>query len=269
MNRMGSRRLGEITVAADVATGITHSFHREHLFAACLFARRARRLEERGVTGVGPEGMARHRAYVTGAIFSSVAFLDCSINELYLESRRAGRNGTSLQPTRAHTLLAKLWPSVEFSPMMLRYKMALKATDAERFDELRAPYRDVETLIGLRDALVHYQPERHHERRRHHRLQRRLRGKFALNTLLPMRALWFPDLCLGSGCAQWALRTAQAFSDEVCHRISIPSRGQAACDPRPRLLLNSERAPASAAVRRTTVRRRSSPRRRSGIAVTR
>ncbi len=226
-DRTSIRRLAEITGTLNVATPLTHSFRREHLFSACYLLETGRQLESLGVAAVGAEGLARHRACMIGAIFLSVAFLESAINELYLELQDAGRNGISAIPKRAHALLARLWPSVEFSPMMLRYRVALQAADAERFNEARAPYRDVANLLRLRDALVHHRPERYDERRRHHSLQLRLRGEFPANTLLPARARWFPDVCLGSGCAAWAIRTAEAFSDAFCGRMSIPSRGRA------------------------------------------
>jgi len=203
--------------------GIDYSFQREHLHAAGYFVAMARRIESRGIAAVGPEGMTRHRASVTGAIVSSVAFLESSINELYLEFQRAGDDG-SPTPTRAHTQLETLWPSAEGAPLTLRYQVALQSVDAERFNERRSTYKNVERLLELRDALVHHQPERHDERQRHQSLQRRLRTCFSPNTLLPARARWFPDLCLGAGCATWALRSAEAFSDEFCSRMAIPSR---------------------------------------------
>ncbi len=213
--------------------GIDHSFQREHLLAASYFVRMATRIESRGAAAVGPEGMTRHRAWVTGAIVSSVAFLESSINELYLEFERAGDDGSPM-PTRAHTQLETLWPSAEGAPLTLRYQVALQAVDAERFNERRSTYRNVERLLELRDALVHHQPERHDERQRHQSLQRRLRNCFAPNSLLPPRARWFPDLCLGSGCATWALRSADAFSDEFCGRMGIPSRVRPVSASRPR-----------------------------------
>src|SRR5688572_1580636 len=203
--------------------GIEHSFQREHLLAASYFVAMAKRIESRGAAAVGAEGMTRHRASVTGAIVSSVAFLESSINELYLEFQRAGDDGSAI-PTRAHTQLETLWPSADGAPLMLRYQVALQSVDAERFNERRSTYKNVERLLELRDALVHHQPERHDERQRHQSLQRRLRTCFAPNTLLPARARWFPDMCLGAGCATWALRSAEAFSDEFCRRMGIPSR---------------------------------------------
>lgn len=180
-------------------------------------------MESRGASAVGPEGIANHRACVTGAIVSSVAFLESSINELYIEFQRASDDGTRI-PTRAHTQLERLWPSAEGASLMLRYQVALQSVDAERFNERRSTYKNVERLLELRDALVHHQPERHDERQRHQSLQRRLRTCFSPNTLLGPRARWFPDLCLGAGCATWALRSVEAFSDEFSGRMGIPSR---------------------------------------------
>jgi hypothetical protein len=217
------RRLHAVTATAKGSTGIDHSFQREHLLAASYFLAMARRLETRGAAVVGAGGMTRHRACVTGTIVSSVAFLESSINELYLAFQDAG-DPTSSLPTLARNLLEKLWPSVDGAPLTLRYQVALQAVDAERFNERHATYRNVQYLLELRDALVHHQPERHDERQRHQHLQRVLRNRFAPNTLLPARARWFPDLCLGVGCATWALRSAEAFSEEFSGRMSLPSR---------------------------------------------
>ena len=137
--------------------GIEHSFQREHLLAASYFVAMAKRIESRGTAAVGSEGMTRHRASVTGAIVSSVAFLESSINELYLEFQRAGDDGTPI-PTRAHTQLETLWPSAEGAPLTLRYQVALQSVDAERFNERRSTFKNVERLLELRDALVHHQP---------------------------------------------------------------------------------------------------------------
>ena len=218
---------------AGAPVGIDHSFQREHLLAAGYFVALAKRIEARGSAGVSPEGMTRHRACVTGAIASSIAFLESSINELYLEFQNTGDNGSSLH-IRAHRQLERLWPSVEGAPLTVRYQVTLQAVDAERFNERRSTYKNVERLLELRDALVHHQPERHDERQRYQHLQRRLRTCFSPNTLLGPRARWFPDLCLGAGCATWALRSAEAFSNEFCGRMAIPSRVRPVSASRPR-----------------------------------
>jgi len=172
IDRMSTRRTSEIARSGEVAPGITYSAHREHLLAACYFAKMARRIETRASIAVKQDAISRNRTFVTATILSSVAFLEASINELFLEFRDAGRNETTKLPRRVHKVLAKLWPTVESSPMIFKYQVALHAADAEPFNERRAPYRDVESLIMLRDALVHSQPERRDERGRHAELAR-------------------------------------------------------------------------------------------------
>ena len=62
---------------------------------------------------------------------------------------------------------------------------------------------------------------------------------FAEHTLWP-KARWFPDLCLGAGCATWALRSAEAFSNEFCIRMGF--------HPRPPVRDARRRRPSSAVV---------------------
>lgn len=199
--------------------------YRQHLLAARQFATNARVLEHRGPDRVTAAGADRHRAYVTAAILASVAFLEASINELYFDLQELEpSNGT--QPLNG--LLARLpdvWPAAERSPILHRYQLALALADAERFDQARAPYCDAESLIQLRDALVHQQPDPDDGRARLRRLERRLKPRFAPNALAKPESPWFPHLCLGAGCADWAVQTAESFSDAFCQRMSIPARG--------------------------------------------
>jgi hypothetical protein len=62
---------------------------------------------------------------------------------------------------------------------------------------------------------------------RRQNLERRLRAKFAHNALAGEGEPEFPDRLLGAGCAAWAVRVAERFSNEFCQRMAIPSRGVA------------------------------------------
>jgi hypothetical protein len=67
-------------------------------------------------------------------------------------------------------------------PVLGKYQSALRLAGVEPFDDGRAPFQDVESLVKLRDALVHYKPEWHNvESQPHHKREARLRGKFPLN----------------------------------------------------------------------------------------
>ena len=97
--------------------------------------------------------------------------------------------------------------------------------DAEPFDEGRSPFREVDGLVALRDALVHGRHEWRDSHGRRQNLERRLRAKFPHNALAKEGDPEFPDQLLGAGCAMWAVRVAEKFSNEFCQRMAIPTRG--------------------------------------------
>jgi hypothetical protein len=225
----GVRSAGRPKAAANgngAAVGASEiALYRQHLLAARQFADQARVLEQRGPGRLSATGFERHRSYVTAAILASVAFLEASINELYAEMEELNETEGSGPSNRMLARLPQVWPAIERSPILHRYQLALVLADAERFDESRPPYADVESLIQLRDALVQHLPERDAERRRLRRLERRLSQRFAPSALARVAGPWFPHQCLGAGCADWAVRTADQFSDVFCQRMSIPARG--------------------------------------------
>lgn len=208
--------IGVAVVAPEIA------LYRQHLLAARQFADQARVLEQRGPGRISTVGFDRHRSYVTAAILASVAFLEASINELYAEMEELNESEGSGPSNRMLARLPQVWPTIERLPILHRYQLALVLADAERFDEARPPYVDVESLIRLREALVQHLPERDIERRR---LERRLSQRFPPSALARKPGPWFPHQCLGAGCADWAVRTADRFSDLFCQRMSIPARG--------------------------------------------
>ncbi len=199
------------------------SLYRHHLFAAHHFADLACELEKGQPDAGDPDVVRQHRAYVIGAVLSATAFLEGSINELYLEVQDHLTNG--MLARRAQPLPAHFWSSAAKPPILHKYQLALVVADAEPFDESRSPFRDADGLVALRDALVHGRPEWRDSHGRRQNLERRLRAKFKHYTLASEADPEFPDQLLGSGCALWAVRIAEKFSNDFCQRMAIPSRG--------------------------------------------
>jgi len=217
------------------AARLKHSFYRHLLGSARFFAQHARTFENRAVQqgqlGGGAAGdLVRHRSYVSGAILSAAAFLEASINELYLELHGLRSNERTRLPRRVLADLGRFWSDIERAPVLHRYQVVLMVADAERFDERRAPFHDADSLMKLRDALVHFRPERPESRRRLRTLEQRLRNRFDLNPLAPRDSEWFPDLCLSAECAEWAVKAADDFTEDFCKRMALPARGLAWCD---------------------------------------
>ena len=212
--------------AVEVAIASRDKLYRQHIFSANHFAERANTLEGREPGEITQDERWRHRAYVTGAVFSAAAFLEASINELYLELQNLSQSGQPRLPPRELALLTRVWPDVVGSPVLHKYQVALSIADADSYDESRPPFIEAESLLRLRDALLSSTAEYEDRRGRQRTLETRLRTKFAPSALASADVLWFPDRCLGAGCARWAVKTAQTFSDDFCLRMGIPVRAR-------------------------------------------
>lgn len=200
-----------------------HNFSKQHLAGAKVFAAEAKSIE---TTTPPPDENVRvkHRAYVTTAILSAVAFLEASINEMYLSA--AAKDSTALPSFDVNTfkIFDEFWEEVKWYPILRKYQIALLLVRKERFDCGKSPFQEAESLVKLRDSLVHYKPEWDDEAGQHQKLESRLKAKFNLNPFAADGNLWFPHRCLGAGCADWSVKVASSFSDDFCDRLGIPKR---------------------------------------------
>jgi len=103
-----------------------------HLWAAKHLAGRADEIEDR------PEYLLANRAYVTGAVLSSVAFLEAAINEVFDDI--ADGHDSYVGPLSAETkkCLASLWTgdkSIERESILKKYREALQCSGKPAFDK--------------------------------------------------------------------------------------------------------------------------------------
>jgi len=185
----------------------------QHLVLAHDFARAARAFEEPHREKLTTQEKWQHRGDVTATVMSATAYLEDLISELYVNMRNLPR------PKLVKKLRASKTP--EGSAVLNKYQLALSVSDGDPFDQGSSPFFDAESLFRLRDALVNYLNFRPVGRRG---LHSRLDGKFPLNPYAPPHGRWFPDRCLGAGCAKWAVSTAEVFGDDFRRRMGIPAR---------------------------------------------
>jgi hypothetical protein len=198
-----------------------HRFSVQHLEAARYFSRRAVEVESR--SNVGEIDKSEHRAYVTGALVFSTAFLESSINEFYLDA--VLRDVSYLSGLECHlNYLTERWPHIERSSVLDKYDDALRICAAEKFEKAARTHQDAAALIKLRNALMHYKPESEDNLDVHDDLRVRLKDRFKPNPLVAHDSLWFPHLCLGSECGQWGVRTAEEFMTEFCRKLKVRNR---------------------------------------------
>lgn len=198
-----------------------------HIAAAAHFTRKAKEIEADYDAEHGQHGLfVLHRGYVMGAVLSSVAFLEAAVNELFVDA--VDEHGGEIQRLAADTRirLAQLWRfGADRASMLNKFQLALATATGQAFDEGRRPFGVVRLLDQLRDRLVHYQPESLiagvEQPEQAHKVEKQLRGKFALNPLMGRGNLFWPDKCLSYGCAKWAVQSSIAFADDFFSRLDL------------------------------------------------
>jgi hypothetical protein len=196
------------------------------LWAARHFVRETESIERAG--NRTPAFDLRHRALVLAAITGSVSFLEATVNELFEDAvdGHGVRGDGYLAPLAPGVvvLMASHWVGLAHGRAMSvldKYELLARCAGVPALDLGARPAQDVAALVRLRNALIHFLPDDTAADLEHH-LQRSLRGRFRTNGLMSgMGNPWWPDHCLGAGCAAWAVQSGVAFTDNVMARIGI------------------------------------------------
>ena len=112
-----------------------------------------------------------------GAIFTSVAFLEATVNEFFADAaddlpglREFGilkKSGTATRVLKGIdnqlvNRLGKLWklgvPRRAPYSILNKFEVALALADKEPFDQGAKPYQEVKLLVTLRNEWIHYEP---------------------------------------------------------------------------------------------------------------
>lgn len=233
------------------APWVRHHLSSNHLFSAHLFAQSAAEIES--AEGRTNDQYLKHRSFVIASIMSSVAFLEAAINELYVVCaehpdhirQRAQSQDEQFPLIGVDTiqLLAAIWQVQSFqrsANLLQKCQTALRLARRVEFDKGTNPYQDARLVIDLRNLLVHFKPEQREiavgtgSKLPPDDFETRYHGKFADNPMAITYAMispvpspieadypFFPEKCLGSGCAHWASGSMRTFTDEVFRRLGL------------------------------------------------
>jgi hypothetical protein len=159
-----------------------------------------------------------------GAITASAAFLECLINEVFIVAEVDNADPYGQLNQDARKSMAALWDEVGAKVSVLaKYDLALALNTRPPLDHGANPYQDVDALIQLRNAVMHFRmPWRPHPDPEPIAIEKRLKGKFPgspyyRNVKIPL----FPHDCLAAGCAAWAARSARALADDFHQRLGV------------------------------------------------
>ncbi len=218
------------TATATLTVGVY--FSRFHIQSAALFARQAAEIEKAYAGKGDDEQIANHRAFVTGAIFTAVAFIEAIINELYGNVYQSFSRVTDHLPPTAVAVMAAVWEEelkgrIQFSSLK-KFQLALEWVGKESFPKGMSPYQEVDELIKLRNALIHYRtlwdgPSKGKSGEdKVHDLSRMLETRFSkkANPLVKPGS-HFLHSYLSHACAQWAVDSSLNFVDTFFSKIDL------------------------------------------------
>jgi hypothetical protein len=194
--------------------------------SAAYFAREARSIEANSAPPSKPDHL-QHQSYVIGAVWMATGFLEADINELFSDAAEDYKEHLSPLDKDVIDLLGSMWkrgiPRTARYHILEKYEIFLELARKKAFDRGIAPYQDVQAMIDLRNALMHHEPEwmlvgstAPPQPADAHILEKRLKGRFKTNPLTAAGNPFYPDKCLGYGCAKWCVESSINFVDQFC-----------------------------------------------------
>jgi len=208
-----------LSMTGNVHLRVKSSLSLVNLQSAAFFARESLKCEN--AKGITENLKLNHRAYVIGAIVLSVSFLESTVNELFLQAVHKNNNFFSHLAPNVPNLLCELWEQSSRLPILDKYQKILTTCGKKEFEKGRAPYQDVDSVIRLRNSLVHYKPEWDDEENEHKKLESRLKSKFPPNPFAGKSQAFFPHKCLGHGCTEWAIQNSIKFVEAFYQRLGV------------------------------------------------
>jgi len=206
-------------------------FSIQHLLSAVYLARQSKLIEQLNTSDISEDDFVNHRSLVTSSLLAAASFLEATINEFYSDAFD-NRNGIVRElEDNVVMLLSNMWklniPKTAQYSILNKYQIALTLTGNDTFDISKQPYQNLELLVKLRNALIHYEPEwiniktKEGQIDKVHKFEKLFSNKFELNPLTGINNPFFPDKCLGFGIARWAITSCLQFTDEFFNRLGL------------------------------------------------
>jgi hypothetical protein len=225
------------TLGEESAIRFRDCFSVRYIQSAALLCRLGFLIEQeyRDAEEVPPEARLRHEAFTLNSVLSSVSFLESTVNELYADAADEAYNFADEKHEALLRLISEKWKNAknfDRAPVLTKYQKILVIAEKNPFDEEDPAFANVRELIEIRNHFLHFKREwvvvgagrnlQKSEETLTDKFEKVLRKKFATNPLAAKNLPFFPDKCLGHGCAEWAVINSIIFVDAFFRRLDLP-----------------------------------------------
>jgi hypothetical protein len=212
-------------------------FSVRYLQSSAILCRLAFAIEQEYLRGgpVTADIQIRHEAFTLSAVLSAVSFLESTVNELHADSTDEEYSAIDEKHEALLRTIGRQWHNprnFDRAPILTKYQTILAIAGQPGFMEGDEAFANVRALTEIRNHLLHYTREWVvvHSRQAPGRepestadyFEKILHHKFATNPLAGKNVPFFPDRCLGHGCAEWAIVNSIIFVDEFFRRLGLP-----------------------------------------------
>lgn len=109
-------------------------------------------------------------------------------------------------------------------PLRDKFDLVLALLDRPAFDWGRGVGQELVDVIKLRDAVVHFKPERSDEQDEHATLSKRLGSRFEPSRYFPASEEIFPRRWCSHSCTKWVVETCLQFGAEFEKASGLPAK---------------------------------------------
>jgi len=229
-NKKFGRDIAYLTVIETSKLKILSNHSHIHFRCACLCANSCITIEKTYSEDEDQKIQNRKfndvQAYATGSIMSIVAYLESTINEFFSDCLTKTGNYQNYKGLGDDIIenLNNYWNQInkkgKYISILEKYLEAYKQIKGKEYQY----DQNILDLIRLRNKLVHYEPKWQFTGQNAddpYKIKG-LEGKFPPNKFRENTPNpFFPDKCLGAGCALWAIDISEKFVKEFFTNINV------------------------------------------------
>jgi hypothetical protein len=224
------------TTGEESAIRFRDCFSVRYIQSAAVLCRLGYGIEKAGAASgsLTQDLLLQHEAFILNSVLSTVSFLESTVNELHADAADDAYFFADDEHEALLRTIGEKWrneKNFDRAPLISKYQKILAIAGKPLFGEGDQAYENVRTLVEIRNHLLHYKREWVVIRDRgaagagdettSEKFEKILKKKFATNPLAPKNLPFFPDTCLGHGCAEWAIVNSVIFTDEFFRRLGL------------------------------------------------